>query len=130
MFVLPIVVIACLSVSLIESMILLPAHLNHLPDPNGDVSETDAKRRYNYFARSLGKIQRFISTGMERFMEGIYRPFLNLSLRWRYVSLCVALSILLLSLGLVRGGIIKYEMFPDIDDFIITSTLKFPCPSE
>jgi multidrug efflux pump subunit AcrB len=32
--IMPVVVIACLAVSLVECLILLPAHLSHLPDPN------------------------------------------------------------------------------------------------
>ena len=32
-FVLPVVVIACLAISLVECLILLPAHLSQLPDP-------------------------------------------------------------------------------------------------
>ena len=30
--ILPVVVISCLAISLVECLILLPAHLNHLPD--------------------------------------------------------------------------------------------------
>jgi len=32
--ILPVVVIACLAISLVECLILLPAHLSQLPDPN------------------------------------------------------------------------------------------------
>ena len=31
--ILPLVVISCLAISLVECMVLLPAHLSHLPDP-------------------------------------------------------------------------------------------------
>ena len=36
--ILPAVVIACLTVSLVECLFLLPAHLSHLPDPNRSTS--------------------------------------------------------------------------------------------
>ncbi|MFC1820779.1 efflux RND transporter permease subunit, partial [Thermodesulfobacteriota bacterium] len=125
-FILPIIVIACLGTSLLECLALLPAHLNHLPDPNGRQSDRIKGGDNNSFIRGLGTLQRFTSLGMEKFVERIYTPFLKKALRWRYISFCVAVSILLLTIGLVRGGIVKYEMFPDIDGFIITSTLKFP----
>jgi multidrug efflux pump subunit AcrB len=125
-FILPVVVIACLATSLLECMLLLPAHLNHLPDPKRDESRDSGRRRYNPFNRGLRALQRFTSDKMERFVERIYTPFLKKALRWRYVSFCTAVSILLLTLGLVRGGMVKYEMFPDVDGFVITSTLKFP----
>ena len=32
--IMPVVVISCLAVSLVECLLLLPAHLSHLPDPN------------------------------------------------------------------------------------------------
>lgn len=121
-YILPVVVIACLATSLVECLILLPAHLSHLPDPNGK----GPKKKTNSIMFMIGAVQRFTSSGMEKFVERIYMPFLKKALRWRYISFCAAVTLFLLTLGLVQGGVIKYEMFPDVDEFVITSTLKFP----
>lgn len=118
--ILPAVVIACLLVSLIECLILLPAHLSHLPDPNRDPSGR------NLFIRAMERIHTTTSHGLEWFVERIYTPFLSKALYWRYISLATAIAVLLLALGLVRGGIIKFEVMPDIDGFIMTSTVTFP----
>lgn len=118
--IMPVVVIACLSVSLIECLILLPAHLSHLPDPN-----LKAKNG-NPFSRFLDRIHDTTSLGMEWFVEHIYTPFLSKALNWRYVSICIALSLLLLTLGLVRGGIVKFSALPEIDGFVITANVRFP----
>lgn len=118
--VLPVVVISALAVSLVECLILLPAHLSHLPD---------------FHARPLPKhtLSRLITSfhhlpgrGLEWFVDHIYMPFLAKALYWRYIFLCAAIAILMLVLGLVRGGILKFQIFPEIDGFVITSTVEFP----
>jgi multidrug efflux pump subunit AcrB len=118
--ILPAVVIACLLVSLIECLILLPAHLSHLPDLNQDISGR------NIFVRMFETIHRGTSRGLEWFVERVYTPFLSQALYWRYISFCTAIAVLLLTLGLVRGGILKFEVMPDIDGFIMTGTVTFP----
>jgi multidrug efflux pump subunit AcrB len=118
--ILPVVVISCLAVSLVECLILLPAHLSHLPDPNAKKGSGDR------LTRRLTVVQRMTSGGMEWFVARIYSPFLKKALNWRYVSLCTAMAVLLLAVGLVRGGILKFEVFPEIDGFVITSHVEFP----
>ena len=118
--ILPAVVIACLVVSLLECFILLPAHLGHLPDPNA------SNNNLNPLTRRLEIVHRLTSSGMEWFVARIYTPLLSKALYWRYISFCIAISILLLTVGLIRGGILKFEVFPEIDGFIITSTVEFP----
>ncbi|MFC1826212.1 efflux RND transporter permease subunit, partial [Thermodesulfobacteriota bacterium] len=118
--ILPAVVIACLVVSLVECLLLLPAHLSHLPDPN--VRHNNS----NSLSRKLELLHHLTSSGMEWFVDRIYKPFLSKSLYWRYISFCTAVSILLLTIGFVKGGILKFEIFPEVDGFIITSTVEFP----
>ncbi len=118
--ILPVVVIACLLISLVECLILLPAHLHNLPDPN-------AKNRVrNPIARRIDRFHHWTSRGLEWFVAKVYAPFLRKTLTWRYISLSVAVSLLLITFGLLRGGILKFEVFPDIDGFIMTATVEFP----
>jgi len=118
--VLPAVVIACLVVSLLECFILLPAHLSHLPDPNA------SNNNLNPLTRRLEIVHHLTSSGMEWFVARIYTPLLSKALYWRYISFCIAISILLLTIGLIKGGILKFEIFPEVDGFIMTSTVEFP----
>lgn len=118
--ILPAVVISCLLISLLECLFLLPAHLSHLPDMSRP------KRYKNPVSRGLVGFQQFMQRGMERFVDGKYMRLLDHILRWRYVSLATALSILLLTLGLVQAGLVKFQVFPKIDGFVITSTVEFP----
>ena len=118
--ILPVVVIACLAVSLVECLVLLPAHLGDLPDLNTN------GRQMNPLTRRLETFHRITRSGMEWFVERIYMPFLSKALYWRYVSLCVAISILFITIGLVNSGFIKFLLMPEIDGFIITATVEFP----
>ncbi len=118
--ILPIVVIACLSISLVECLLLLPAHLSHLPDPNAE----DGVR--NPIARRINRFHQWTSRGLEWFVENIYGPFLKKTLAWRYISLSVTFCLLFITIGIIRGGILKFEVFPNIDGFIMTSTVEFP----
>ncbi len=118
--ILPIVVISCLAISLVECLFLLPAHLNHLPDPNAaGVSRNPIRRRIDAFHHAT-------SRGLEWFVERLYAPFLRKALHWRYVSLCVAVALLLWTVGLLRGGLLKFEVFPHLDGFVMTASVEFP----
>ncbi len=118
--ILPITVIFCLAVSLVETLLMFPAHLSHLPDPNENL---DAKQ---HPIRKLG--QRFhgwTSGGLEWFAKHMYEPFLALALRWRYASLCTAIAIFMLTAGMMVNGIIKQEVLPELDGDVVNATLEF-----
>ena len=118
--IMPVVVIACLVVSLLECFLLLPAHLSHLPNPDSK------NNNLNPLTRRLEVVHHLTSFGMEWFVARIYTPLLSKALYWRYISFCIAISILLLTIGLIKGGILKFEVFPEIDGFVMTSTVEFP----
>jgi len=118
--ILPTVVIACLVISLVECIFLLPAHLGHLPDLR---VARPARTRIGRFFSSW---QQFMQKGLERFVQHRYLPFLDRVLEWRYVSLAVAIAILLVTLGLLQSGLMKFKVFPKIDGYVISCTVEFP----
>jgi len=124
--IIPVGVIAALSISLIECLFLLPAHLNHLPDLNADVEMGHP------WKRRVQRMRRKISHGMEWFIEHVYLPFVGKAVRWRYISLCVAISVILFTVGLYKGGVLKFVMFPPVDGDMLVSSIEFPdgAPSE
>jgi len=124
--ILPTVVIACLLISLVECLILLPAHLSHLPDPNAE------KKGQNFLIRAMASLHVLPDRSLKWFVARIYTPFLSKALYWRYISFCTAISVLLLVLGLVRGGVLKFEVFPEVDGFVMTAAVEYPdgTPSE
>jgi multidrug efflux pump subunit AcrB len=118
--IMPIVVICCLLVSLVECLILLPAHLSHLPDP----SKSALNKRT--IGGRIERMRKAIADFLEWFVDKVYQPFLRQSIKWRYISFCLAIAMLLLTVGVMKGGLLKFEVFPDIDGFVATATVEFP----
>lgn len=95
---LPLVVIAALSVSLLEALIVLPAHLRHLPRP-----EERAMRPTGGFLSRIGLFLDTIQTWFMNLLMAIYGGLLNITLRWRYVSFAIAAGCCMMALGLLMG---------------------------
>ncbi len=103
------VVALCLVFSLIESKLILPAHLAHM-----QVRQYGAETH-----NALVRFQRYFSEGLHTFVDNYYIPFLDKCLRRRYLTMSVFVSMLILSVGLLAGGILRSEFFPDIKaDFL------------
>lgn len=97
------VVVLCLLLSLVESKLILPAHLAHMrSDLPNDTSN-----------RPFARLQRQFSEGLFSFVDHLYLPSLAAMLRRRYLSLAVYIAILILSLGLVFSGAMRVVFFPD-----------------
>jgi len=119
--IIPIAVIACLAVSLFESLFLLPAHLSHLPAMDRDLG----KGRHPIGRRVL-RFQQAFASAMDWFIEHVYGPVVRAAVRNRYVSLCVAFTVVLVTMGLVGGGFILFEVFPRIDGNDLIADVEFP----
>jgi len=117
---LPQVVIWALSVSLFESLFLLPAHLSHLPDMNRPESELSPLARRSF------RIRRRVGTLLEWFTKRIYAPAITLASKFRYVTIALAIALLLLTFGMIAGGFIKYTVFPKMDSDTMTARVEFP----
>jgi len=112
MGVIPVVVIAVLLVSLVESLLILPAHLSTVSDSSlvPDPARKTTRSRFN----PLGW-QRSFARAFEYFIEHSYRPTLHYALSHRAVVLAVAVASLMLLIGFVGGGHIRFTFMPKID---------------
>jgi multidrug efflux pump subunit AcrB len=98
------VVTLCLVFSIVESKLILPAHLAHMK-----------VRQYSEdTSNSLIRFQRFFSEGLHTFVDNTYSPLLARCLKRRYLTLSVFICMLILSIGLLAGGILRSVFFPDI----------------
>jgi multidrug efflux pump subunit AcrB len=118
--VIPTVVICALLVSLLEGLIILPAHLNHLPD-----MVQPRPRRYRIQRIALALRER-MAQGLEVFVVNHYGPMLRALLSWRYATFAGVLAILFVSIGLLHGGFLKFIFFPDIDTSYVHASVEFP----
>ena len=90
----PLIVIPCLLFSLIESLNILPAHLSHKA----------RRRRRGPWTRFQG----FFADGLKLLIHRAYRPGLELALRWRYLTVALGVSMLVVTLGFVLGGLVTF----------------------
>lgn len=101
LWVVPVVVISVLFFSMIESLFILPAHLS---------GGRGVHRR-----GTLTIVQDRLRAGLQTFVERAYLPVLRAALRARYVTVAVAIIVFALTIGVVRGGLVRFVLFPPID---------------
>lgn len=113
--VIPIVVICVFLISLVESLFVLPAHLAHLKD----------NQRKGLMGRLHGFQQNF-SNAFSRWIRQCYAPVLKVLLHHRYLTLSVAVAILILTSSLVISGRMGMTMFPKTESDFSRVSISLP----
>lgn len=114
--VIPKIVIPILAISLIESLLILPAHVSMVRD---DMPK----------AKGLSHLYRWQQGFSDRFRqatERYYTPAIQRIMHWRYVTAAAGLAVLLVTAGLFMGGQIKFVFFPEIEGKIARAQLAMP----
>ncbi|MEM9558448.1 MAG: efflux RND transporter permease subunit [Acidobacteriota bacterium] len=119
----PVVVIAVLFMSLIESLLILPAHLGHASTPR---PLKPILWLLGPIFRLIERAQGVVTRTLERVIHGPYARTLEWVLTWRYVTVSLAFAVLLLTAGLVGGGFVKFSFMPKIDADTMVAYLKMP----
>ena len=112
----PIVVIPVLIFSLVESKLILPAHLKHCKNLREGTTKLNALIRF----------QRLFANGLENFVDKIYRPTLHFCLNHRYATLATFLAILIVFICLILSGRIAWRNFPRIPRDTVSISLTMP----
>lgn len=107
----PIAVIAILAVSLIEAFLILPQHLS------------DEKR---WSKGLLRRVQVKISRGFDKFAQNSVQKLTVLSGRYRYVTLAIAVGIIMVSSSLVNNNHVRVVFFPNIEGSEVSARLSLP----
>ena len=118
------IVILTLTVSLVEALILLPAHLsksNALKKSKKVIND----EKFNFF-EFMKKINSKGFEIMNWLRDKIYSPMLKFGLENRFASLSGFIAALYLTVSSVVGGIIPVDFFPIVDSDILTIDLKMP----
>ncbi len=117
MRVVPLIVIPVLFFSLLESLLVLPNHLSHVPPATRRTGRvTSAWRRFR------GRFDR----GLQWFIHRVYAPSLERALAWRYLVLAAGIASLLLTAGLVLGGFIRFVFFPTVEADFVSASVRMP----
>ena len=109
------IVILALIFSLIESKLILPAHLAYTP--------LDTPRT-GRLARLWAALQGAAQAGLTVFRDRLYRPALVASLRHRYAVLILFIAAAAGGLGLMAKGKVETVFFPDVPGQVITVSLE------
>lgn len=110
-----VVVILTLIVSLIEALIILPAHIGH---SKALTKETEEERNNKKGIDKLFYKLRWFNKKGDQFMlycrDKIYSPVLKLVLRQRFISFAIVIGAFIITVGAIGGGIIRITLFPSI----------------
>ncbi|MFC6977781.1 efflux RND transporter permease subunit [Microbulbifer taiwanensis] len=106
------VVILALVFSLIESLLILPAHLSKL-EPREELGR-------------FGRMQKHIADGIVYFAQNHYRRIGSWAVERRYLTLSIFISVLMIGFGLFGSGWVKKSFIPEIESDEIVMNVVMP----
>lgn len=109
--VVPVVMLFVLIISLVEAFLVLPNHLYHALEKAGS---------------KQGRVQLAVDSGVNWIRDRIVIPTARLAVAWRYLTFGVAIGVLLLAVGAMVGGLIKFSPFPDLDGNVMEARIMMP----
>lgn len=119
-----VIVILTLVVSLVEALIILPAHLAH-----SKALRTMDKEPKSKMAQIFGKLRVINKMGDRMMMwlrDKIYSPALRFTLKHKLLTFSFFIVALILSMASISGGIIRTAFFPRIASDRVQVTLSMP----
>jgi len=108
--VVPVVMLFVLMVSLVEAFLILPHHLVHTLELQHRPKGVRAR----------------IEVAMNWTRERLVGPLVDLTIRFRYITAGAAFAILLVSVGMLTGGYLKFTAFPELDGDTIEARILLP----
>ena len=119
-----IVVILTLVVSLVEALIILPAHLAH-----SKALSKQRKEPKTLIAKSFAQlrvINEFGDRMMQYMRDKIYTPVFEFTLNNRLLTMSLFIAALFLTIGSIGGGVVRTSFFPSIASDRVQVTLTMP----
>jgi multidrug efflux pump subunit AcrB len=111
------VVILTLVFSMVEALLILPAHLAASPDPN---------KKLSFKVPVINWMQDRVDAGLQRFIDRIYIPLLKALLHFRYITVAGFVVLLLIVSALVVSGRIPSVMDAQVNDYYLLAKLEYP----
>jgi multidrug efflux pump subunit AcrB len=114
----PLVVITVFAISWVEAILILPCHLAH------------GRQKSSKRIGLIGMVQHAFSGALDRFINKIYAPLLDLSIRFRVIVVALGIGGLVVILGYVASGRIGLILMPRVesDTAVVTATLPYGSP--
>ena len=118
----PLIIVPTLFFSLVESNLILPCHLRHF-------KKRRVRKPSHPVARAWNSFFDMFSSGLARFVRRVYQPALRVALEWRYLTVSVALALILATAGMVGAGKIRWILFPNVESDSVVAFLTMPIES-
>ena len=115
MVVMPKVAIIALAFSLVESFLILPAHLRRL--------KPEKEPRW-LIARGVYHARQKASAQLKSFAENQYRPFLERSLQHAHITIASFVAVLIIVLGIFFSGWLRVSFFPVVEGEYLRATVE------
>jgi len=118
MAVMPLAVIAILVVSLGEALVILPAHLHQ--------ALTRSRSDKSKFSLWHERMRQKVENGLNYVIENYYRSAIEYVVKNRYFTLSIGLGVLIISLGIVKGGYVPFVFMPKGESDWIIAEVGYP----
>ncbi|MDG1660716.1 MAG: efflux RND transporter permease subunit [Winogradskyella sp.] len=123
-----VIVLLTLTVSLIEALIILPAHLAHSKALRVQ-NNSDKTAIAGFFQRAFSKL-RIINTIGDKIMrwlrDNLYSPILKFSLQHKFFTIALFVVFTILTVSSIQGGIVRVSFFPQIASDQVAINLNMP----
>ncbi len=123
-----VVVILCLMFSLVESKLILPAHLanaNIKPIDEDDLFRPQREIRLRErIPRFFQKLQRHVQHGLHWLIDTRYLPLLGVAIRNRGVTVALFLGLLIVTMGVIQSGLVRTVLFPEVPGDFVRASLQ------
>ena len=114
----PIIVISVLMFSLLESLLVLPNHLSHLPDRGARSSG----QRVHFF----GRIQSRVEVALKRFVEGPLDRSLRFATGRPSLVIATGIALIIVCVAMIPAGVIKVDFMPSVEADLVVASLEMP----
>ena len=120
------IVLLTLSVSLIEALIILPAHIAHSKALSRRKDELGIEKKTNKIEAFFRNANTKADELLVHVRDSYFVPFLSFSLKYKVLAFAIPIALLIFSFGAIGGGTVKTSFFPSIASDRIQVTLKMP----
>ncbi len=120
-----VIVILTLVVSLVEALIILPAHLAHSKALRQNKEDENPSKLKQFFSK-MRVINKMGDNFMAYLRDKVYSPVIQFVLKFKMLSLGIFVALLVLTFGAIGGGIIGVTLFPSIASDTVSIELNMP----
>jgi multidrug efflux pump subunit AcrB len=111
LFDIPFVVICVIIASLVESFLILPGHLRH--------------SFHTMHHAEPGRLRQWLDDKFSYLRDDLFKPLVTLAVNHRWITISMAIAMLILCIGLLASGRLLFNFFPSPEGTTIIANARF-----